>query len=158
MPELMTKQDAIEYLLYMKHDVQAKSPMDIALDTAIEVLKQPTIEPKRGEWSRDHFALSAGIAALYELESSHTVNRWISVEDALPEKDTDVIVCCYGSDMIPVHDGETIQDAVGRTRRECVSVTVGFIGSDGWYGADWFPMMVTPTYWMPLPEPPKEEV
>lgn len=105
--------------------------------------------------SRDHFALSAGIAALYELESSHTVNRWISVEDALPEKDTDVIVCCYGSDMISAHDGETIQDAVGRTRRECVSVTVGFIGSDGWYGADWFPMMVTPTYWMPLPEPPE---
>jgi len=46
MPELMTKQDAIEYLLYMKHDVQAKSPMDIALDTAIEALKQPTIEPE----------------------------------------------------------------------------------------------------------------
>lgn len=47
MPEQMTKQDAIEYLLYMKHDVQAKSPMDIALDTAIEALKQPTIEPER---------------------------------------------------------------------------------------------------------------
>lgn len=46
MPEQMTKQDAIEYLLYMKHDVQAKSPMDIALDTAIEALKQPTIEPE----------------------------------------------------------------------------------------------------------------
>lgn len=46
MPELMTKQDAIGYLLYMKHDVQAKSPMDIALDTAIESLKQPTIEPE----------------------------------------------------------------------------------------------------------------
>lgn len=52
MPELMTKQDAIEYLLYMKHDVQAKSPMDIALDTAIEALKQPTIEPevRHGKW------------------------------------------------------------------------------------------------------------
>jgi len=48
----MTKQDAIEYLLYMKHDVQAKSPMDIALDTAIEALKQPTIKPevRRGRW------------------------------------------------------------------------------------------------------------
>jgi Pyruvate/2-oxoacid:ferredoxin oxidoreductase delta subunit len=53
MPELMTKHDAIEYLLYMKHDVQAKSPMDIALDTAIEALKQPTIEAepvRHGRW------------------------------------------------------------------------------------------------------------
>lgn len=52
MQELMTKKDAIEYLLCMKHDVQAKSPMDIALDTAIEALKQPTIEPevRHGRW------------------------------------------------------------------------------------------------------------
>lgn len=56
MPEPMTKLDAIEYLLYMKHDVQAKSPMDIALDTAIEALKQPTIEAepvRHGRWIND---------------------------------------------------------------------------------------------------------
>ena len=49
---MMDKKDAIDYLLYMKHDVQAKSPMDIALDTAIEALKQPTIEPevRHGHW------------------------------------------------------------------------------------------------------------
>lgn len=46
MSEPMTKQDAIEYLLYMKHDVQVESPMDIAIDTAIEALKQSTIEPE----------------------------------------------------------------------------------------------------------------
>lgn len=84
-----------------------------------------------------------------------SVNRWIPCSERMPEKDTDVIVCCYGSDLILTHDGETMQDAAERTHRESVSVTVGFIGSDGWYGADWFPMMVTPTYWMTLPEPPE---
>lgn len=47
----MSNQDAIEYLLYMKHDVYMNSPMDIALDTAIEALKQPAINPIRhGQW------------------------------------------------------------------------------------------------------------
>ena len=36
--------------------------------------------------SRDHFALSAGIAALHEMERGHTVNRWVSCNDRLPEK------------------------------------------------------------------------
>ena len=42
--------------------------------------------------SRDHFALSAGIAALYAMEKdTPAVNRWIPVEDALPEKDKSYI-------------------------------------------------------------------
>ena len=63
MPEQMTKQDAIEYLLYMKHDVQAKSPMDIALDTAIEALKRPTIEPevRHGRWECGGFCSECGL-------------------------------------------------------------------------------------------------
>lgn len=43
---MMDKKDAIEYLLYMKHDVQAGSPVDVAIDMAIEALKQPIIEPE----------------------------------------------------------------------------------------------------------------
>lgn len=64
MPELMTKQDAIEYLLYMKHDVQAKSPIDIALDTAIEALKQTAIEPevRHGQWSEIYCYTEHGVA------------------------------------------------------------------------------------------------
>ena len=73
MPELMTKHDAIEYLLYMKHDVQVKSPMDIALDTAIEALNQPTIEAepvRRGRWiegtSRGSFSIYCSYCGSYK--------------------------------------------------------------------------------------------
>lgn len=49
---MMDKKDAIDYLLYMKHDVQAGSPMDIALDTAIEALEATAKMPevRHGRW------------------------------------------------------------------------------------------------------------
>lgn len=43
---MMDKKDAIDYLLYMKHDVLANSPYDVALDTAIEALKATVKQPK----------------------------------------------------------------------------------------------------------------
>jgi hypothetical protein len=43
---MMDKKDAIDYLLYMKHDVLANSPYDVALDTAIEALKAIVNQPK----------------------------------------------------------------------------------------------------------------
>lgn len=83
------------------------------------------------------------------------VNCWIKCSEQLPNENCMVLICIYGSDLIMTQDGETLAEAVERIRRECVSVTVGFIGSDGWYGEDWMPLMVQPTYWMPLPAAPE---
>lgn len=85
------------------------------------------------------------------------IMEWVSCEERMPEPDTLVIVACYGSDIIIPHNGETLTESIERVQREHVTVTLGFIGSDGWYGCDYFPMMITPTCWQPLPEPPKGE-
>lgn len=88
---------------------------------------------------------------------AEAVNRWIPCSERLPEQGKRVIVAIFGSDMIIPNEGETLQDAIERSRKDGY-ITVGFIGSDGWYGADWFPLMVHPSYWMPLPERPEKEV
>ena len=83
--------------------------------------------------------------------------RWIPVTERLPEEDVMVLVTCYGCDMIIMRDGENLEDAIERVRKEVVNVTIGLVGSDGWYGADYSPMIITPVAWMPLPEPWKGE-
>lgn len=90
-------------------------------------------------------------------EEKEQADNWISCKERMPELETLVIVACYGIDIIIPQDGETLAESIERVQREHVTVTLGFIGSDGWYGCDYFPMMITPTYWQPLPDPPKGE-
>lgn len=80
---------------------------------------------------------------------------WISCKERMPKPETMVIVACYGSDIVIPEDGETVEECCERLQEECVRVTLGFIGSDGWYDSDYCPMMVTPSFWQPLPEPPE---
>ena len=87
------------------------------------------------------------------------VNRWIPCSERLPEQDTMVIVCYYGSDCIFPMQGETVTEAIAR-QNKVPTVTMGFLDEEGWCGADFFPMMVQPTFWMNLPdayEPPEKE-
>jgi hypothetical protein len=98
-------------------------------------------------------------AALRVVKYAPAVNRWISCEDPLPEPYETVIVAVYGSDMIMPLDGETVHDAIERTRKQGY-VTTGSLDDEGfWNGCEGFPMMIAPSFWMPfpdLPEPPKE--
>lgn len=100
----------------------------------------------------------SGKRAISLISEMPSASMWIPCSERLPEQGERVIVAIFGSDMIMPNEGETLQDAIERSRKEGY-ITVGFIGSDGWYGADWFPLMVHPSYWMTkpdLPEPPKE--
>lgn len=82
---------------------------------------------------------------------------WIRVEDRPPALGEMVLVTIHGSDIIQIQPGETLEDAVKRTRLEFRRVTIGFLDDEeGWTGADGWPMVVKPVTWAPLPEPWEE--
>mgnify|MGYP003290733387 CR=1 FL=1 len=71
------------------------------------------------------------------LKSVPAVNRWISVENSLPENKEIVWVCLYwGKD---------------------VYVRKGYIKDELWYTADGYRMCIIPKFWMHeyVPEPPE---
>ena len=71
-----------------------------------------------------------------QLES--TQPKWISVEERLPEYDAKVLV------VIPRYYGRDIR-------------TARLYESGAWLIGDMSAVGSTPTHWMPLPEPPKED-
>lgn len=94
---------------------------------------------KQNEQMRDAAATVTRLAAEAAVERD-----WISVEDRLPEDDGDVlaIVSGYPTPNITLAD---------------VMVVAAFCKGEGWYIGeypDWDNPIIT--YWMPLPEPPKE--
>ena len=80
--------------------------------------------------SRDHFALSAGIAALYEMENGHAVNQWIPCSERLPEQSGAYIAYF------------TFKDGTH-------AIDIAYINTGCCLGSI--------THWMPLPEPPEKE-
>ena len=80
------------------------------------------------------------------------LSKWIRTDDHLPEQYETVLLSIWGSDYMKLIDGETFEEAFERYRKTVRYVTIGFLGSDGWYGPDGYPLMVAPIAWMRLPE------
>lgn len=82
------------------------------------------------------------------------VPMWISVKDRLPEPNTDVLLIAHGWKERSVY--------IGRLRT--VEPTKSWLTGITSKGSDWtiwgFSYIVEPivTHWMPLPEPPKEDM
>ena len=91
-----------------------------------------------------------------DMPSVKPERSWIPVSERLPEDGRLVLTTIIGTDIIHQREGETLVDAIERVRK-MKRVSVGFLGSDGWYGADGYPEIVMPRAWMPLPEPWKGE-
>ena len=84
------------------------------------------------------------------------MSEWIPCEKRLPAYHERVMLTIQGSDIVSVQEGESFEDALERVSKKRW-VMEGFLGSDGWYGIDYFPLIVNPIAWMPLPEPWKGE-
>lgn len=99
--------------------------------------------------SHERVAYASAEHCMLVIKAAPAVNRWISVEDALPERNG-----CY---------------LVWRPRfyidgdRECAEATVCYFdGHDTWhdsYGVDFSRVLGKDdiTHWMPLPDPPESE-
>ena len=83
--------------------------------------------------------------------------EWILCDERLPKEEQMVLTTIRGHDVIIPQEGETLEEAIERIWNDVCYVSIGFIGSDGWYGADGFPEVVHPIAWMPLPKPYKAD-
>ena len=80
------------------------------------------------------------------LKEREGIPRWISVEDALPEDDVNVLICAVDG------DGNTVRAMTSYTHR-----MYGY-NIEGWCPPwQYFSNTYIITHWMPLPEEPKED-
>lgn len=87
------------------------------------------------------------------LEVMQKAPEWIPARERLPEQNKLVIVAIYGHSMIIQREGESLGDAIRRVMNTA-HVGAGFVGADGWYDADGYPLPIRPAYWMEFPVPP----
>lgn len=85
------------------------------------------------------------------IKRKEPIMRWIPCSERLPEKHQMVITTIKGVDLFRECADKNFFEALA-TAQKRTWVSVGYLGDDGWYGADGFPQIVQPIAWMPLPE------
>lgn len=83
-------------------------------------------------------------------------DAWIPCSERLPEKHQMVITTIKGVDLFRECADKNFFEALATAKKRTL-VSVGYLGDDGWYGADGFPQIIPTVAWMPLPEPYKAE-
>ena len=84
--------------------------------------------------------------------------EWISCDERFPEPGVVVLTAMYGTDIIYLQPGETLQQAAERVTKGPGHVGVSFYSKEdgGWCDfAFGQPEIVTPRFWSELPIPPK---
>ena len=76
------------------------------------------------------------------------MTNWILCDEQMPEYSTQVLITINGTDFIVLGCDNDFEPYVSLGQ---------YIEDDGWYGADGYPLMVSPIAWMPLPEPYRKD-
>lgn len=79
-------------------------------------------------------------------------HKWIPCSERLPEKHQMVLTTIKGVDLFRECADKNFFEAVATAKKRTL-VSVGYLGDDGWYGADGFPQIIPTVAWMPMPEP-----
>lgn len=98
-------------------------------------------------------------AVLYELKclpSAEPEPQWIPCSERLPEKHQMVLTTIKGVDLFRECADKNFFEALATAKKRTL-VSVGYLGDDGWYGADGFPQIIPTVAWMPMPEAWKGE-
>lgn len=85
------------------------------------------------------------------IKRKEPIMRWIPCSERLPVKHQMVLTTIKGVDLFRECVDKNFSEALATAKKRTL-VSVGYLGDDGWYGADGFPQIVQPIAWMSLPE------
>ena len=129
-----------------------------AIDEIAHATFDVTISGRRGfidykkEFEKAFVAIRDKYIEALEALPSADQNRWIPCSERLPEKHQVVLTTIKGVDLFRECADKNFFEALATAKKRTL-VSVGYLGDDGWYGADGFPQIIPTVAWMPLPEP-----